>query len=256
MQQDDPQQRAGIGFRIWGHLRAHPHGREAASYAQSSARRSESASFAAGGASVSYHPRGRMVEFMAAVRAAPERVFSMKDACGYLHCREYRSTVDQYIYAAINDGAMFKREVNGAVYYAGVAISDTLLSKNGIAVPARKGDGRMIPTGSRTPEEVEAALADVRAPKVDPTWSPPKMVPPRGAPVPTPAPAPAPIEASISEGAGVEVDEQEEPDKFDAVLWLDGDLIIYGATELEDGGMLISKDQLGRLKRLIAWSAA
>ena len=51
-------------------------------------------------------------------------------------------------------------------------------------------------------------------------------------------------------------EEASEPVPFNAALYLDGDLIVYGAQEMEDGGMLITKEQLAHLKKLIAWSPA
>lgn len=50
--------------------------------------------------------------------------------------------------------------------------------------------------------------------------------------------------------------EDETPEPFNASLWLDGDLVIYGAQHTEDGGVLVTKEQLAHLKRLIAWSPA
>jgi hypothetical protein len=245
-----------------------------------------------------------MIEFMAAVNAAPQRVFSMKEVCEILCCKPYRSTVDQYIYAAIADGQVFKREVDGAMYYCGSPVSDALLAKIGITVQPRNGTGALIRT-RRAAEEVEAAMAHVRAPKMDPTWKPPQMVAPRpgsdvkvprvapaAAPPPPqaksleeiesaidranegliaklrerPVPEPEPVsesrvepdheaaEASILEGAGTE-EEPEEKVEFNAAMWLDGDLVIYGAVELEDGGMLIAKENLAKLRQLITWSA-
>jgi hypothetical protein len=220
---------------------------------------------------VSYEPRGKMIDLLAAIRSEPERAFSMKEVCAVLGCKAYRSTVDQYIYAAINDGQMFKREIDGAVYYAGAPVSDAILTKSGIQLPPRRGQGGLIPTGSRSQAEIDAARSDVRAPKFDGPWTPPRMVAPRPGsdiahvaekpqelPSPPAAPAPAPVKASIPEGAGAETEEaakeQEEAVEFNAALWLDGDLVIYGAIETEDGGVLIKKDQLDKLKRLITWS--
>jgi hypothetical protein len=42
--------------------------------------------------------------------------------------------------------------------------------------------------------------------------------------------------------------------EFNAALWADGDLILYGLTELEDGGHLISAENLAKLRRLVAWA--
>jgi hypothetical protein len=52
-----------------------------------------------------------------------------------------------------------------------------------------------------------------------------------------------------------EVDESEDT-PFNAALWADGELVIYGATENTDGSVTLSPDQVTKVKRLIAWSAA
>jgi len=128
---------------------------------------------------MSYEPRGKMVDLVAALRAEPERAFTGQEVAAILCCKNYPSTIDQYVYAACAGGIVFKREVDRVRYYAGAPVSDLLLQKAGISVQPRNGDGRPIPAGKRTAEEVEAALADVRCPKVEPGWTPPKMVAPR-----------------------------------------------------------------------------
>jgi hypothetical protein len=42
--------------------------------------------------------------------------------------------------------------------------------------------------------------------------------------------------------------------EFNAALWADGDLVIYGAQENEDGSITLSPEQLAIVKRLVAWS--
>jgi hypothetical protein len=48
----------------------------------------------------------------------------------------------------------------------------------------------------------------------------------------------------------------DEPPEFNAALWADGDLVIYGATETADGGVMLNADQVAKVKSLIAWSRA
>jgi DNA-binding transcriptional ArsR family regulator len=54
----------------------------------------------------------------------------------------------------------------------------------------------------------------------------------------------------------VEAEEPAEPVKFSAAMWDDGDLVIYGAQQTDDGGVLLSKEQLATIKRMVAWSPA
>jgi hypothetical protein len=48
--------------------------------------------------------------------------------------------------------------------------------------------------------------------------------------------------------------EEIELTPFNASLWADGDLVLYGVQETDDGGVLVTAEQLTKLKRLIAWS--
>lgn len=49
---------------------------------------------------------------------------------------------------------------------------------------------------------------------------------------------------------------EAEPAEFNASLYLDGDLVIYGAQLNEDDSVTITADQLAKLKKLIVWSPA
>lgn len=174
---------------------------------------------------MAYEPRGKMVELIAAMRAAPARVFKAGEVAAILCCKNFPSTIEQYIYAACAGGLVFKRRLDGAWYYAGAAISDELLDKNGIAVPSPGANlgPRVMRSPGYSAEEVEVARSDVRAPKVETGWVPPKMVAPRGQAAPaldlgkrTTSAATAsgheiPDVASTPESAGTAGPEQERP---------------------------------------------
>lgn len=58
---------------------------------------------------------------------------------------------------------------------------------------------------------------------------------------------------SLGDGTPLSVaeDEVDEPQKFNASLWADGDLDLYGVTELDGGGVRISPDGVRLLCRLL-----
>jgi hypothetical protein len=232
--------------------------REAAAAMEASAVRAEVAE-----AGMSYEPRGKMIEVMAAVRAEPDRAFTLQEIAAILGRPPHPSTLAIYLHAALKHGSLHEN-----IDEQGVSLFKAMPFRNGGRVNA------------------PSAQVDPGASQVAPAWSPPKMVAPRPgsdakSPRLTPAAvapaaeklppsspplveemkrAPEPLppigDASIQEEVAAEVEEvTEEEDEFNAALWLDGDLIIYGAQELEDGGMLITREQLAKLKRLIAWSA-
>jgi hypothetical protein len=51
-------------------------------------------------------------------------------------------------------------------------------------------------------------------------------------------------------------EEDAEPVPFNAALWADGDLVVYGAQANEDGSVTLKRDQVAAVKRLISWVPA
>jgi hypothetical protein len=228
---------------------------------------------------MSYEPRGKMINLVAAVQAEPARLFKAAEVAEILCCKNFPSTIDQYVYAAVAAGVIHKRRAGDAWYYAGSPITDGAFDKAGIAPPSNWSNGtRQIRTTPYSPEEVAAAQADARAPKADPTWRPPAMTPPRGTSAPTesvektvqpapapiatrpPEPAPALADASITDGVAAEVDEQgevaEEAETDAYVSCRTGEIVIVGIDPDEDGRITIPADLVALIKRQIAWSPA
>lgn len=214
---------------------------------------------------MSYEPRGKMIDLMAAFRAEPQRVFRGPEVAAMLGCKNYPSSINQYIFAAVAGGIAFKRQVESGWYYAGSPVSDELLLKAGISVQVRPGNGKQVASQS-TPEQIEAARADPRAPKFGEPWTPPKMTPPRAgneapraeaqapagpAPITAAAPAPPAAPAPQPEAAAAEEDVPQEP--FYARVDIDGDLELFGLVELEGGGFRIAAADVHRLRDMIAW---
>lgn len=177
---------------------------------------------------MSYEPRGKTKELLDAMRVDGAPVAwpscDVAKAMGIA-----QSAVSAYTDAAIKNGALFRLIENGRALYSLKALPSAA-------------------TGSTPPTATEPR------PGSRPAWNPPVMVPPRGeasspsAPAPSPsAPAPDPvIEGDVEQAEGIE---------FDANLWLDGTLVIYGAQENEDGSISLSATQFAAIRRRFAWSA-
>jgi hypothetical protein len=134
---------------------------------------------------MSYEPRGKMINLVAAIQAEPERLFKAPEVAEILCCKNFPSTINQYVYASVVAGVIHKRQASNEWYYKGSPITDEDFDKAGVARPANWSSGaRSIASPAYSPEEVAAARADVRAPKTDPTWKPPQMTPPRGTSAP------------------------------------------------------------------------
>jgi hypothetical protein len=211
-----------------------------------------------------YEPRGKMIDLMAALRAQPEKLFTLPEVAGILACKMFPSTVGQYISAAVASARMYHACVRGEWVYSLGEITNAALIASGRAPRTGGLDAKVMAAPKYSVEERGQAAVDPRAP--GPSGFVPKpMTPTRpssefprvaaASPAATQAPTPASTEAPVEETIPEAVESAEEGTEFNATLWLDGDLVIYGATELEDGGVLIKKDQLAQIKRMVTWSS-
>lgn len=115
-----------------------------------------------------YIPRGKIVPFIEAVKANPERVWTISqiaDVMG-LHSRKVGGSL---VYAERN-GVVFRAKREGRLVYSGRPLPDG----EPPPVPKKKLARRPgCDAWLTTPE-------DIRVPKVVPGWTPPVMVAPRG----------------------------------------------------------------------------
>lgn len=185
---------------------------------------------------MSYEPRGRVADLLTAMRAAPEKVvWPGADAAQTMGIAQANLT--GYLDAVIKHKFLFRKIENGRSYF------------------------------SLQPFPIETVSAPAPGPAA---WQPPKMTPPRGqqasppreprpeptrAPAPAPKPAPSPLPEPLPEPE-TPVEAAEEAPLFEACLWLDGDLVLYGMTELEDGGWLVKSEDVMRLRKRLAWMSA
>ena len=172
---------------------------------------------------MSYQPKGKVKVLLDAMDKAPgQPIWSQEEAALVMEIP--RNEVPQYLATALHNQAMFRRVVDGKLQI------------------------------SRKPFPVPAPAENFRIPKFGEQWEPPKMVVPREgsdspktsltlvdvAPAPLIAAAPAP-------------EPEPEPVEFDAVLWAKtGDIVVYGAAETEDGGVLFTPKQQ-ELLRSVMW---
>lgn len=189
---------------------------------------------------MAYEARGKVAAFLEAMRATPNRIWQNAEVAKVMDIRT--ANVHAYLEAAVRHGALHRATSNGSTQYALIPFTAT---------------GHVAPPASAAP----------------PAWTPKPMVPPRdgseiprfiqqdvahapAAPAPTPAPA---VQSWPAPAPRAEVDPEpapepeEDPVDFDACVWLDGSLTIWGAQENEDGSITIQPDQLTAIRRRIAW---
>lgn len=241
---------------------------------------------------MSYEPRGKMQNVLAAMREAPQVLMASDEIARLLDVMPKQ--VASYTMAALDHGALYSKMVRGRMFYKCVPFTQTDVDAI-CAQPAPWSPPRMVAPrpGSDGPAPILTKPAPLAREPVQASDRNPGLgerstsaATASGHEIPDSASTPRADDAAVTgqerqpdaqvksacevatvhevanEGdarvasAGcAQPDEKPEAVEFTAAHWLDGDLVIYGAQELEDGGILITKDQLARLKRLIAWSA-
>lgn len=227
---------------------------------------------------MSYEPRGRMIEFMAAIRREPARLFTIAEVANVLHCKPFPSTVDQYLFAAVREGLVFRVNLRGEWLYAGSEISDAMLvasgrgprDTSGVRVlaspftdedreranshPRAPGKAGFIPKGMTVPRagsELHIPKFDGRAVQSAPSAPAPAAVQEEQQQPEPETPASPPVSASAAPVQEPDVEEEAEPEPFDARRWLDGDIDLYGLLETDDGAMRIPADKVPALLKLL-----
>lgn len=192
---------------------------------------------------MSYEPRGKVGELVAAMRAPGAiPVWSSAECAAVMGIMT--TNLPAYIDAAVKNGAVHRRMENGRCYFSLQPFA---------AEEARPATVLEIPTMSV------------------PGWKPPKMTAPRGEaaprvilrdplpkPIPAPVPAPAPIVVAAPPSPPAQPLETEEPEPedeeavaFNAALWADGDLCLFGLVELEGGGHKVNAENVPALRKLL-----
>jgi hypothetical protein len=190
---------------------------------------------------MSFEPRGKVAVLLAAMRAQPEQIVWPADQVAAT-MEVVQKNLPAYLQAVITRQMLHRQIENGKSFFS------------------------LQPFG-------EVAAAPTPAPiATRPAFVPPQMTPPRGAVGNVPrAPLPAPISTRAAEplpppSAPAPIRTRPEPQpeqpapedetevvEFNAALRLDGDLVLYGLTELEDGGHMIAGENLAKLRKLLAW---
>lgn len=190
---------------------------------------------------MSYEPKGKVALIIAAMRApGAAAVWTSAECAAAMDV--VTGSLPAYLEAAIKNGVIHKRIDNGRSYFSLQAFEAQ--------------DARPAPT-----------QANLMVPRFGENFVPPKMIAPRGdnqpprvrLPMPLhqviaepPAPAAKPETPESEVDQELEGEGESEPMDFNAALWADGDLMLYGLEELEDGGYKLGAEHVPALKRLLA----
>jgi hypothetical protein len=205
-----------------------------------------------------YEPKGKVANLMLAMRNRPQHLFDTKESALIMEVAQ--GQIGAYMLSALEHGVIFSKLIRGRIYYKSTPITDL-----DVAALCERLDHAGKPGHD-----------DVRSPKVDPTWRPPVMSPPRegsgirvpslrsavkaqagtepiesaprpqSTPQPTAAPTPSPAPVPEEEVVDSE-EEQLEPVEFNVARWMDGDVIVYGLDVNEDGSITFSSERAKQL---------
>lgn len=186
-------------------------------------------------------PDSKAGRLLVAMRESNRAIWTRRECAEHMGCDGFN--VPNYLKAALAHGQVHADKSGGQFSLQPFTATFT--------------EGTSEPIGSAPSDQVNG-------------YVPPKMVAPRpGSDVPAPArapgpppapvaeePAPALADASTPEAAGAEAEEVAPAPEFNACVWADGEVTIYGAQENEDGSFTLSFDQAKTLRKLIAWLPA
>lgn len=194
-----------------------------------------------------FEPRGKVATLIDAMRAAPDR--AVWSAAEVAQCMDVsQGNLPAYLRAVLDHGHVFRKLEGGKSYFSLQPFGDEPQAE------CAQPQALQIPT-LRQPGE----------------WKPPVMTPPRGAtgyvarsPLPEPlhtiiaAPTPPPLPATTEPEPEPEV--QDEPEsaaapEFEAALWHDGDLVLYGLEEMVDGGYRVPARSVDCLRWMLGGRA-
>lgn len=192
---------------------------------------------------MSFEPSGKPATLIAAMRAATHKtVWSAAEAAEVMGIA--RGNLQAYLRASMENGLLYRKLEDGRSFYSLLPFEPSTPAKLLIPTIKKPGD-----------------------------WVPPVMTPPRGhtghvarAPLPEPlhqviaAPTPAPLPAAAPIVTAEPEVEQEQPEaaavpEFEAALWHDGDLVLYGGEELVDGGYRVPAKNVDSLRWMLGGRA-
>lgn len=179
---------------------------------------------------MAYEPRGKVAILAEAMRGGPGRIWSTKEVARLMDVKE--SAVGSHLDTAIRHGAIFRKLENGRCQYA-----------------LRP----FLPAPPPAPQEPRIPVfSDWRPAPMGASRGEPQQLAPGPAAPSTPAPAPNLPTCAISQTDPkcLTTPKEAEPE-FNAALWADGDLVIYGAQENDDGSFTLNAAQTAKLCRLL-----
>lgn len=120
-----------------------------------------------------YEPKGRTAILVAAMKRDPNpcRIWSPREAAGAMGCSINK--VGGTLAFAVGHAVIYRLQVGRSMHYCLTKVPGALPPKPALG-QAQRRDRANRPVVSWTPR-----LDDIRIPRFDPTWCPPKMVAPR-----------------------------------------------------------------------------
>lgn len=193
-----------------------------------------------------YEPRGKVAILADAMRADPGRIWSTPEVAKVMDVRQ--TAVGTHLDTAIRHGALHRRLENGRCQYALRPFLPPPPPEPRIPVFGKDFSAEQLP-----PQHGDETAAKLVKPATSMLWPPAATQ----APVATSAPTSESAEPLADMVLDMKVEAQAQPDEalepveFNAALWADGDLVIYGAQENEDGSITLMADQTAKLLRLL-----
>lgn len=183
---------------------------------------------------MAYEPRGKVGTLVDAMRADIGRIWTSAEAAKVMDVSQ--GALSAHLDPAIRHGTLHRKLENGRCQYSlrpFLPPPPPAPAPQEPRIPEFRKDFK---ADQLPPQHGDETLAPVVKPDTRMSW------PPASTPAPSASPAPDPEPKAL---------EETEEVAFNAALWADGDLVIYGAQENDDGSVTLSTEKVRKLCRLL-----
>jgi hypothetical protein len=201
---------------------------------------------------MSFEPRGKVATLINAMRAAPEKVvWKAGEVATTMGVAQ--GNLIAYLRACIEHRMIYRKVEDGRSYFSLTPFPDAApRDPQPLRIPTIAKPGDWVPPVMTPPRGMTGHVP--RAPLPEPLHQVLCVAPP--APVAQPEPEPVTLEPDVrDEPECAEIPAAAEAPEFEAALWHDGDLVMYGLEELEDGGYRVPAKNVDSLRWMLGGRA-
>lgn len=212
---------------------------------------------------MNYEPRGKVGKQLEAMRAQADRVWTAAEMAASMQIP--KSAVPAHVDAAIRHAALHRKTEGGQSWYSLKPFSSPVVPGSRSIFERESTASGWRPPAMTPSRQIPAEPA--REPLPPPLKQQPEpvasVVPVTAVPKPEPSAPTARMTASLTtaktkpeeqlQETEAETEAEAEPVEFDACVFLDGRMQVWGGEENEDGSRAFTPAQVMQLRAMLAW---